>query len=68
MYADQLCSADVLNAGNPSKTPSTESDVTVIGAGIHGLIYSIHARLIPSPEELKISVFEKTAKPLHKAR
>ena len=68
MHADPLYSADVLNAGNPSKIPSTESDVTVIGAGIHGLIYSIHARLMPSSDELKISVFEKTAKPLHKAR
>jgi hypothetical protein len=57
---------DVLNAGNPSKTPSIESDVTVIGAGIHGLIYSIHAGLKPTPKPLKISVFEKSPKPLHK--
>lgn len=60
---------DVLNSGNQSKTPAAESDSTVIGAGIHGLIYAIHTKL-KEPEktqrDLNISVFEKTAKPLHK--
>lgn len=31
--------AELLNLGNPADTPPAESDVTVIGAGIHGLIY-----------------------------
>lgn len=31
--------AELLNSGNPSKTPAVNSDVTVVGAGIHGLIY-----------------------------
>lgn len=31
--------AELLNSNNPSKTPPTESDVTVVGGGIHGLIY-----------------------------
>ncbi|KAJ7163842.1 hypothetical protein C8R43DRAFT_1122809 [Mycena crocata] len=37
--------ADILNSGNAQSEPAAENDVTVVGGGIHGLMYAIHARM-----------------------
>lgn len=60
--------AELLNAHNPSSTVPTESDATVVGGGIHGLIYAIHTRLVHPEADLKITVLEKAAKPQWKVR
>ncbi|KAF8323009.1 hypothetical protein DL93DRAFT_2162220, partial [Clavulina sp. PMI_390] len=35
----QITEAELINSGNKSSAPPTETDVTVVGGGIHGLIY-----------------------------
>jgi flavin-dependent dehydrogenase len=58
---------DVLNAQNKDPTVSN-SDVVVVGAGIHSLIYAIHAtlRAPPSKQLPTITVLEKAALPSYK--
>ncbi|KAF9504504.1 hypothetical protein BS47DRAFT_1386223, partial [Hydnum rufescens UP504] len=58
-----LSETEILNSNNPSKTVPTHSDATVVGAGIHGLIYAVHARVANPEADLQISVFEKSGKP-----
>ncbi|KAJ7179626.1 hypothetical protein C8R46DRAFT_1074311 [Mycena filopes] len=54
---------ELLNSGNDQSAPVAESDVTVVGGGIHGLMYAIHARKVHPEANLKISLYEKAAKP-----
>ncbi|KAJ7725725.1 hypothetical protein B0H16DRAFT_1594082 [Mycena metata] len=54
---------EILNSGNAQSAPAAESDVTVVGGGIHGLMYAIHARKVHPEADLKISLFEKASKP-----
>ncbi|GLB44800.1 putative tryptophan halogenase [Lyophyllum shimeji] len=58
-----LTETEILNSGNIFEAPADKSDVTVVGAGIHGLIYAIHARKVNPDADLKIAVFEKAARP-----
>lgn len=44
-FPNQLTEEDHLNALNDQSTLPTSSDVVVVGAGIHSLIYAIHTRL-----------------------
>ncbi len=60
--------AEILNSGNAQSAPEAENDVTVVGGGIHGLIYAIHARKVHPEANLKISVFEKAPRPQWKVR
>nr|5WGU_A Chain A, Flavin-dependent halogenase [Malbranchea aurantiaca] len=64
--AGNLSDAEILNSNNPtgSELPD-ESDVVVGGAGIHGLIYALHASKY-KPNNLKISVIEKNTRPGYK--
>ncbi|KAF8319326.1 hypothetical protein DL93DRAFT_2164544 [Clavulina sp. PMI_390] len=58
-----ITDAELLNSGNSSATPATDSDVTVVGAGIHGLLYSIGTRFRWPDAPIKLSVFEKATRP-----
>lgn len=60
---DIIIAAELLNAGNTHSAPAEESDVTVVGGGIHGLIYAIHARKAHPEANLRISLFEKAPRP-----
>ncbi|KAI9708956.1 MAG: hypothetical protein M1820_003650 [Bogoriella megaspora] len=64
--AENLNDAQILNSNNAagSEVP-TDADVVVVGGGIHGLIYSIHAARY-RPGNLNISVIEKNSKPGYK--
>lgn len=55
--------AEIINLGNRLKAPAEKNDVTVVGAGIHALIYAIHAQKVHPDADLKIAVFEKAARP-----
>lgn len=71
-----LTDAQVINSNSPDpESPPTDIDVSVVGGGIHGLIYAIHARCFDPKEDterkklnrkLSISLFEKSSKPSHK--
>lgn len=64
--AGNLNDAEILNTNNHAGSdPPDESDVVVGGAGIHGLMYAIHAAKY-KPGNLKISVIEKNPKPGYK--
>ncbi|KAF5370950.1 hypothetical protein D9757_009882 [Collybiopsis confluens] len=39
-----ITDTQLLNSGNVQSAPCPESDVTVVGGGIHGLMYAIHIR------------------------
>ncbi|KAJ7067900.1 hypothetical protein C8F01DRAFT_1116154 [Mycena amicta] len=54
---------ELLNSGNVHTEPAAENDVTVVGGGIHGLMYAIHARKVHPDANLKISLFEKAPRP-----
>ncbi|KAJ7929085.1 hypothetical protein B0H13DRAFT_2543172 [Mycena leptocephala] len=58
-----LTETELLNSGNVQSEPAAENDVTVVGGGIHGLMYAIHARKVHPEANLKISLFEKAPKP-----
>jgi predicted flavoprotein YhiN len=60
--------AEILNSGNVQSQPAVENDVTVVGGGIHGLMYAIQAHKVHPEANLKISVFEKAPKPQWKVR
>ncbi|KIK51634.1 hypothetical protein GYMLUDRAFT_181223 [Collybiopsis luxurians FD-317 M1] len=58
-----ITDTELLNSGNIQSEPSAENDVTVVGGGIHGLIYSIHARKAYPEANVKISLYEKAPRP-----
>ncbi|KAE9392988.1 hypothetical protein BT96DRAFT_924348 [Gymnopus androsaceus JB14] len=58
-----ITETELLNSGNVQSEPATENDVTIVGGGIHGLIYSIHARKAHPEANLRISLFEKALRP-----
>ncbi|KAF8211669.1 hypothetical protein K438DRAFT_1958746 [Mycena galopus ATCC 62051] len=58
-----LTETELLNSGNVQSEPAVQNDVTVVGGGIHGLMYAIHARKVHPEAGLNISVFEKAPKP-----
>ena len=65
--ADNLNDSEILNSNNPDSLDiPNESDVVVAGAGIHGLIYAMHAAKHSSTSNLKITVIEKSPKPAYK--
>lgn len=63
---------NILNSQNQHEDTPSQSDVIVVGGGIHSLIYSIHAikRLLASPTPSgpapSITVFEKSQSPQYK--
>lgn len=62
---------DFLNAQNQHEDTPPQSDVVVVGGGIHSLIYSIHAMKklqegSPTSPTPSITVFEKSASPQYK--
>ncbi|KAF8310577.1 hypothetical protein DL93DRAFT_2099349 [Clavulina sp. PMI_390] len=60
----QITEAELINSGNKSSAPPTETDVTVVGGGIHGLIYSITTKLTHADEkDVKVALFEKASRP-----
>ena len=71
-----LSDAAVLNSNNPSpELNAAETDVTVVGGGIHALIYAIHTRCFDPKidaaskkvdKPINISVIEKNTRPGHK--
>lgn len=73
----ELNDAELLNSNNSDlHPPTTNVDVAVVGGGIHGLIYAIHARCFAPKQDterkrvdrqLRISVFEKASRPSHKS-
>jgi flavin-dependent dehydrogenase len=63
--AGNLNDAQILNSNNPDGGDLKDSDVVVAGAGIHGLIYAVHAAKF-KPGNLKISVVEKNTRPGYK--
>ncbi|KAF7313452.1 hypothetical protein HMN09_00501100 [Mycena chlorophos] len=54
---------ELLNSGNVSTGPVADNDVTVVGGGIHGLMYAIHTKKINPEANIKISLFEKAPRP-----
>ncbi|CAO1613247.1 unnamed protein product [Parajaminaea phylloscopi] len=71
---DNLSDAALLNSNN-SSSDDADVDVAVVGGGIHGLIYAIHARCFDpkvdrdakmAPRPLRISLYEKSPRPAHK--
>ncbi|KAF5380789.1 hypothetical protein D9757_007138 [Collybiopsis confluens] len=58
-----MTETELLNAANPQSEPSAENDVTIVGGGIHGLMYAIHARKVHPEANLNISLFEKAPRP-----
>ncbi|KAJ3840244.1 hypothetical protein F5878DRAFT_659567 [Lentinula raphanica] len=58
-----MTETEILNSGNMQKEPAAENDVTIVGGGVHGLIYAIHARKVHPEANLRISVFEKASRP-----
>ncbi|KAE9387409.1 hypothetical protein BT96DRAFT_948371 [Gymnopus androsaceus JB14] len=62
-----MTETELLNSGNVQSEPAAENNITVCGAGIHGLIYVIHARKVHPDANLRISLFEKSPRPQWKA-
>ena len=64
--AKNLDAADALNSNNVAGSDiPPDADVVVVGGGIPGLIYSIHAARY-KPGQISISLIEKNGKPGYK--
>ncbi|KAJ7695787.1 hypothetical protein B0H17DRAFT_1055565 [Mycena rosella] len=64
VLASGCSDAAVLNSNNINPASPASTDVTVVGGGIHSLIYSIHAK--KASPSISISVFEKSSSPGYK--
>lgn len=68
----QFSDTAILNSKNQNTTIPSDSNVVVVGSGIHSLIYAIHAKKIdlerpdPSHGTTQITVLEKSSSPGYK--